>query len=73
MIETLPAIETAVAQAEDTRAEVRVAQAQVTEAVYQKRAARAEQLPSLEFWATMVSAASHPPIVICRLAVQQFK
>lgn len=49
IIETLPAIETAVAQAEDTRAEVRVAQAQVTEAVYQKRAARAEQLPSLEF------------------------
>src|SRR5260221_9424825 len=49
VIETLPAIETAVAQAEDTRAEVRVAQAQVTEAAYQKRAARAEQLPSLEF------------------------
>jgi outer membrane protein TolC len=49
VIETLPAIETAVAQAEDTRAEVRVAQAQVNEAVYQKRAARAEQLPSLEF------------------------
>jgi outer membrane protein TolC len=49
VIETLPAIETAVAQAEDTRAEVRVAQAQVTEAVFQKRAARAEQLPSLEF------------------------
>jgi len=49
VIETLPAIETAVAQAEDTRAEVRVAQAQVTEAFYQKRAARAEQLPSLEF------------------------
>jgi outer membrane protein len=49
VIETLPAIETAVAQAEDTRAEVRVAQAQVTEAVYQQRAARAEQLPSLEF------------------------
>ncbi|HXM48370.1 MAG TPA: TolC family protein [Pyrinomonadaceae bacterium] len=49
VIETLPAIETAVAQAEDTRAEVRVAQAQVTETVYQRRAARAEQLPSLEF------------------------
>jgi outer membrane protein TolC len=49
VIETLPAIETAVVQAEDTRAEVRVAQAQVTEAVFQKRAARAEQLPSLEF------------------------
>jgi outer membrane protein len=49
VIETLPAIETAVAQAEDTRAEVRVAQAQVSESDYQKRAARAEQLPSLEF------------------------
>jgi outer membrane protein len=46
---TLPAIETAVAQAEDTRAEVRVAEAQLIEAGYQKRAARAEQLPSLEF------------------------
>lgn len=46
---TLPAIETAIAQAEDIRPEVRVAQAQVTEAVYQARAARAEQLPSLEF------------------------
>jgi outer membrane protein TolC len=45
----LPPIETAVAQAEDTRAEVRVAQAQVSESDYQKRAARAEQLPSLEF------------------------
>ena len=49
VIEALPAIETAVARAEDTRAEVRVAQAQVTETVYQRRAARAEQLPSLEF------------------------
>jgi outer membrane protein TolC len=45
----LPTIETAVAQAEDTRAEVRVAQAQVSESDYQKKAARAEQLPSLEF------------------------
>jgi outer membrane protein TolC len=45
----LPEIETAVAQAKDTRAEVRVAQAQMTEAVYQRRAAQAEQLPSLEF------------------------
>jgi len=45
----LPSIETAVAQAEDTRAEVRVAQAQLTESDYEKRAARAEQLPSLEF------------------------
>src|SRR5260370_30908727 len=49
VIETLPAIETAVAQAEDTRAEVRVAQAQVTEADYQKRDAQAGQLASLEF------------------------
>lgn len=49
VIETLPAIETAVAQAEDTRAEVRVARAQVAESDYQKKAVRAEQLPSLEF------------------------
>lgn len=49
VIETLPTIETAVGQAEDTRAEVRVARAQVSETDYQKRAARAEQLPSLEF------------------------
>jgi outer membrane protein len=48
-IETLPAIEIAVREAEDERAEVRVAQAQVTENDFQKRAARAEQLPSLEF------------------------
>jgi outer membrane protein len=48
-IEPLPAIEIAVAQAEDKRAEVRVAQAQVSENDYLKRAARAEQLPSLEF------------------------
>jgi outer membrane protein TolC len=49
VVETLPTIETAVGQAEDTRAEVRVARAQVSETDYQKRAARAEQLPSLEF------------------------
>ena len=49
VIESLPAIETAVAQAENTRAEVRVAQSQFTEADYQRRAAHAEQLPSLEF------------------------
>jgi outer membrane protein len=49
VVPILPAIETAVAQARDTRAEVRVAQAQVTETVYQRRAAQAEQLPSLEF------------------------
>jgi outer membrane protein len=47
--ETLPAIETAVATAEDNRAEVRVARAEVAVNDYQKRAARAEQLPSLEF------------------------
>jgi outer membrane protein TolC len=47
--ETLPAIETAVATAEDNRAEVQVAQAEVAVNDYQKRAARAEQLPSLEF------------------------
>jgi len=47
--ETLPVIETAVAGAEDKRAEVRVAQAEVTVNDYEKRAARAEQLPSLEF------------------------
>jgi len=49
VIETLPTMESAVAQAEDTRAEVRVAQAQVSENNYQKKATRAEQLPSLEF------------------------
>jgi outer membrane protein len=48
-VETLPAIETAVATAEDNRSEVRVAQAEVAVNDYQKRAARAEQLPSLEF------------------------
>src|SRR5204863_4136141 len=35
--------------AEDNRAEVRVARAEVAVNDYQKRAARAEQLPSLEF------------------------
>lgn len=49
VVPILPAIETAVTQARDTRPEVRVAQAQVTETVYQRRAAQAEQLPSLEF------------------------
>jgi outer membrane protein TolC len=48
-IETLPAIETAVAQAEDNRAEVRVAEAQVSMSDFEKRAAQAEQLPWLEF------------------------
>jgi len=48
-VETLPAIETTVATAEDNRAEVRVAHAEVTVNDYEKRAARAEQLPWLEF------------------------
>ncbi|PYS36533.1 MAG: hypothetical protein DMF75_00740 [Acidobacteria bacterium] len=48
-IETLPAIESSVAQAEDNRAEVRVAEAQVTMSNYEKRAAQAEQQPWLEF------------------------
>ncbi len=48
-LENLPAIETAVATAEDTRAEIRVANAQITVNDYQRRAAKAEQLPSLEF------------------------
>ena len=47
--ETVPAIETAVATAEDQRAEVRVAAAEVTVYAFEARAARAEQLPSLEF------------------------
>jgi outer membrane protein TolC len=47
--ETLPAIETAVSTAEDNRAEVHFAQAEIVVNDYQKRAARAEQLPSLEF------------------------
>jgi outer membrane protein TolC len=48
-IETLPAIELAVAQAEQDRPEVRIAAAQVTVLDYQRRAARAELLPNLEF------------------------
>ena len=48
-VETPPAIETAVASAENDRAEVHVAEAEVTVNDYEKRAARAEQLPSLEF------------------------
>ena len=48
-IETLPTIESPVAQAEDNRAEVRVAEAQVTMSNYEKRAAQAEQQPWLEF------------------------
>lgn len=48
-VDTLPAIETAVATAEDARGEVRAAQAQVTVNKLETGAARAEQLPSLEF------------------------
>jgi outer membrane protein TolC len=48
-VETLPSIDTAVATAEDKRAEVRVAAAEVTVNKFEARAARAEQLPSLEF------------------------
>ena len=48
-VDTLPAIETAVVTAEDARGEVRAAQAQVTVNSFEARAARAEQLPSLEF------------------------
>ncbi|HMH43574.1 MAG TPA: TolC family protein [Pyrinomonadaceae bacterium] len=48
-VDTLPAIESAVATAEETRGEVRAAQAQVTVNKLETGAARAEQLPSLEF------------------------
>ena len=47
--EALPAIDSAVAQAEQDRPEVRIAAAQVTLIDYQRRAARAELLPNLEF------------------------
>ena len=47
--DTLPAIETAVATAEDTRAEIRAAEAQVNVNKLAASAARAERLPSLEF------------------------
>jgi outer membrane protein TolC len=49
LTDPLPAIETAVSTAEDNRAEVHFAQAEIVVNDYQKRAARAEQLPSLEF------------------------
>lgn len=45
----LPAVETAVATAEDTRAEIRAAEAQVNVNRLAVSAARAEQLPSVEF------------------------
>jgi outer membrane protein TolC len=48
-VDALPAIETAVATAEDTRGEVRAAAAQATVNELEARATRAEQLPSLEF------------------------
>lgn len=47
--DTLPAVETAIATAEDTRAEIRAAEAQVNVNKLAASAARAEQLPSLEF------------------------
>src|SRR5205085_981498 len=47
--DALPAIETAVATAEDTRAEIRAAEAQLSVNQLESRAVRAEQLPSLEF------------------------
>ena len=49
VVETLPTIESAVAVAEDNRAEVLVAEAEIVVNDYQKKAARAELLPSLEF------------------------
>ena len=48
-IETLPAIDLAVAQAERDRPEVRIAAAQVALNDYERRAARAELYPNLEF------------------------
>ncbi len=48
-VDALPGIETAVATAEDTRAEIRAAAAQLNVNQLEARAARAEQLPSLEF------------------------
>ena len=47
--ETLPAIDSALAQAEQDRPEGRIAAAQVTLIDYQRRAARAELPPNLEF------------------------
>jgi len=66
MIETLPAIETAVAQAEDTRAEFgRAAGASPPRLFYQKRSPRgAEQLPPSSFWRLWCQRHSNPPIVI---------
>jgi outer membrane protein len=50
LLETLPAIDVAVAQAEKDRPEVRIALAQVSLNEYQRRAARADLLPNLEFF-----------------------
>jgi outer membrane protein len=47
--EVLPPIDSAVTQAEQDRPEVRIAAAQVTQIDYQRRAARAELLPNVEF------------------------
>src|SRR5207248_7857439 len=48
-VDTLPAIETAVATAEDARGEVRAAQAQASVNKSEPGSARAEQLTSLEY------------------------
>jgi len=48
-IESLPAIDLAVAQAEKDRPEVRIAAAQVMLNDYERRAARADLLPNVEF------------------------
>jgi len=48
-VDTLPAVDTTVAFAEDTRGEVRAAEAQVKVNQLESKATRAEQLPSLEF------------------------
>jgi outer membrane protein len=47
--EVLPPIDSAVTQAEQDRPEVRIAAAQVAQLDYQRRAARAELLPNVEF------------------------
>ncbi len=47
--DALPSVEAAVTQAGQNRPEVRLAEAQVTLSAYQRRAVRAEQLPSLDF------------------------
>jgi len=49
VVDPLPAIAQAVAQAEQERPEVLIASAQVTVNDYQRKAARAELLPNLEF------------------------